>query len=214
MPDLEKQISEWRRQMLAAGIKTPVPLEELESHLREDIERLVKSGLEEKMAFNSAVEKIGPMRPLRREFETVEATKEGRRWKNFETLFLIVTLWLPILVGSLAFYFKNDAFSEMSSSQRLSSLSAAIALSLLTWGMRLSCGKFPVLCTNRIRDAILAPVVLWLVVMAYIIMPHANFTEGQRAVASLWGFAPFGILTGWAWGFAAAARRRTVQSGS
>ena len=37
MFDLEQSIAEWRRQMLAAGIKTPVPLEELEIHLREDI---------------------------------------------------------------------------------------------------------------------------------------------------------------------------------
>ena len=39
MFDLEQSIADWRRQMLAAGIKTPVPLEELESHLREEIER-------------------------------------------------------------------------------------------------------------------------------------------------------------------------------
>jgi hypothetical protein len=37
MFDLEQTISEWRRQMLSAGIKTPVPLEELEIHLREDV---------------------------------------------------------------------------------------------------------------------------------------------------------------------------------
>ena len=44
MFDLEQSIAEWRRQMLAAGIKTPVPLEELEIHLREEIEQQMKSG--------------------------------------------------------------------------------------------------------------------------------------------------------------------------
>ena len=39
MFDLEQSISEWRRQMLAARIPTPVPLEELEIHLREEIRR-------------------------------------------------------------------------------------------------------------------------------------------------------------------------------
>ena len=29
-------MTDWRRQMIAAGIKTPVPLEELEIHLREE----------------------------------------------------------------------------------------------------------------------------------------------------------------------------------
>ena len=35
MFNLEEKISEWRKQMLAAGIRSPVPLEELEIHLRE-----------------------------------------------------------------------------------------------------------------------------------------------------------------------------------
>jgi len=39
MFDLEQSVSDWRRQMLAAGIRTPVPLDELETHLREDIEQ-------------------------------------------------------------------------------------------------------------------------------------------------------------------------------
>jgi len=37
MFNLEPSIAEWRRQMLAAGVKTPVPLEELESHLRDEL---------------------------------------------------------------------------------------------------------------------------------------------------------------------------------
>ena len=44
MFDLEKSIADWRTQMLAAGIKSPVPLEELESHLREEITQQTKSG--------------------------------------------------------------------------------------------------------------------------------------------------------------------------
>jgi len=37
MFNLDEAISEWRKQMLAAGIKTPVPLEELETHLRDNV---------------------------------------------------------------------------------------------------------------------------------------------------------------------------------
>ena len=39
MFDLEQSIRNWRKQMLAAGIKSPVPLDELEIHLRDEIER-------------------------------------------------------------------------------------------------------------------------------------------------------------------------------
>ena len=72
MFDLEKSIADWRRQMLAAGIKTPVPLEELESHLREEIERQTKSGLYEPEAFNVAVRRIGQASMLKTEFKKVE----------------------------------------------------------------------------------------------------------------------------------------------
>jgi hypothetical protein len=68
----EQAISEWRRQMLAAGIKTPVPLEELESHLREEIERQMKSGLDRKKAFEISVRQIGQPKTLKKEFNISE----------------------------------------------------------------------------------------------------------------------------------------------
>jgi hypothetical protein len=74
MFDLEKSIAEWRRQMLAAGIKTPTPLEELESHLREEIELQIKSGLTEPRAFEFAVQWIGQPKMLNVEFKKSERT--------------------------------------------------------------------------------------------------------------------------------------------
>ena len=58
--------------MLAAGIKSPVPLEELEIHLREEIEQHIKSGLNEAEAFQAVVEKIGQAHLLQKEFKKVE----------------------------------------------------------------------------------------------------------------------------------------------
>ena len=72
MFNLEQSITEWRRQMLAAGIKSPVPLEELEIHLREEIERHTEAGLNKSQAFQAAVEKIGQAHLLQREFKKVE----------------------------------------------------------------------------------------------------------------------------------------------
>jgi hypothetical protein len=69
MLDLEQAIADWRKQMLAAGIKTPAPLEELEIHLREEIERQIKSGIEEERAFAGAVARVGPADSLKTEFE-------------------------------------------------------------------------------------------------------------------------------------------------
>ena len=51
MFNLEQSIADWRQQMLAAGIRTPVPLEELEIHLRDEIERQMKSGSNAQLRF-------------------------------------------------------------------------------------------------------------------------------------------------------------------
>ena len=72
MFDLEKSIVNWRKQMLAAGIKTPVPLEELESHLREEIGQQLKSGLNEQKAFEISTQRIGQPKMLKREFKKSE----------------------------------------------------------------------------------------------------------------------------------------------
>ncbi len=79
MFDLEQSIAEWRQQMLAAGIKTPVPLEELESHLREEIEQQMKSGLSAQPAFGIAVGKMGQALELKREFKKTGAPMEMQK---------------------------------------------------------------------------------------------------------------------------------------
>jgi hypothetical protein len=68
MFNLEQSIADWRQQMLVAGIKAPVPLDELEIHLREEIERHIKSGSDEQRAFEIAVQQIGPHQVLQMEF--------------------------------------------------------------------------------------------------------------------------------------------------
>lgn len=71
MFDLEKSIAGWRQQMLTAGIKAPVPLEELENHLREEIERQLRAGESEPIAFAAAVRQIGGSAALKPEFAKV-----------------------------------------------------------------------------------------------------------------------------------------------
>jgi hypothetical protein len=72
MFDLEQSFAEWRQQMLAAGIQTPVPLEELEIHLREEVERLMKSGLNEQRAFEISAQQMGQPKTLKSEFKKTE----------------------------------------------------------------------------------------------------------------------------------------------
>lgn len=64
--------------MIAGGIKTPVPLEELESHLREDVERQMQLGVSAEPAFHRAVEDIGSGEKLEQEFAKVRELKRMR----------------------------------------------------------------------------------------------------------------------------------------
>jgi hypothetical protein len=74
MFNLEQSIAEWRRQMLDAGIKTPMTLDELENHLREDIRALQSAGKRADQAFELAVARLGRPDPLRMEFNKVKNT--------------------------------------------------------------------------------------------------------------------------------------------
>jgi len=60
--------------MLAAGIKSPVPLDELENHLREDVERQVRSGVSAPQAVEIAAQEIGRPNMLKSEFRKNERT--------------------------------------------------------------------------------------------------------------------------------------------
>ena len=100
MFDLEKSIADWREQMLAAGITTPVPLEELEGHLREEIERLMKSGLNGQDAFAISARQIGQPKILEREFKKSERNimkKKIMAGVGIFVLLLGVTMILPAL---------------------------------------------------------------------------------------------------------------------
>ncbi len=79
--------------MLAAGIKTPVPLEELEIHLREEIERQMKSGLDWQTAFEFSVRQIGQPKALNGEFRKSERTFMKR------TMIILIGI-LGVLIGT------------------------------------------------------------------------------------------------------------------
>jgi hypothetical protein len=75
MFDLEEAIRNWRRQMAADGITNVKVLNELESHVRDDVEQHVTSGIETEQAFESAIGRIGQAQALRTEFAKVRTLR-------------------------------------------------------------------------------------------------------------------------------------------
>src|SRR3954463_12291180 len=71
MRDLESHIASWRRDMRAAGLHSLV-LEEMENHLREDVEERMQFGVALSQAFEAAVQRLGPAHVLKAEFDKTD----------------------------------------------------------------------------------------------------------------------------------------------
>src|SRR5438552_2273220 len=76
MFDLESQIRRWRSDLAAAMGNLPEPLDELESHLRDDIDRRIQLGADAQSAFEAARAQLGQAKRLAQEF----ARTSDRRW--------------------------------------------------------------------------------------------------------------------------------------
>ncbi len=82
--------------MTAAGIKSAGTLEELESHLREEVERQVQSGATGEQAFAVAAQRFGQPATLQREFAKAGVSR-GARWKRVRA-----ALWRFIGIPTVA----------------------------------------------------------------------------------------------------------------
>ncbi len=88
--------------MRAAGIKTSEVLDELESHLRDDVEEQLRGGVTEQEAFEGAVPRMGQASLLEREF----AKGQGRNLalqRILEGFLYIARAGLIMAVTSIVF---------------------------------------------------------------------------------------------------------------
>lgn len=223
MFNLEQSMAKWREQMLAAGIKSPVPLEELEGHLREEIERQVKSGMDAQRAFEKTVVQMGPAKELKAEFANsrglpdilkMELIKKecGLKWGPILSLAIStgLFLWIGGMMG-----FKTGQMLDMTGFERGASLVAAILSCLLVWSGYLGYRFFPVIPSDRKRVVIfsagLVLVILWVMIFASCM----NCNMGQFMTAFLWAFLiPFGALIAVMCGLERAAYKKMTRADS
>src|SRR5262249_16628667 len=135
-------------QMTAGGIKTSTVLDELESHLREDVERQMKSGATAEQAFQEAVERIGQSSLLKAEFAKLGGFREARQGKLIGIALCVLDaafslMWAPRFL----------TIHEMAIGQRILGLGAFAVtfLSVLSW--RFSYKYLPVIRNRPFRMA-------------------------------------------------------------
>jgi len=82
MFELEQAISDWRKELRARGIKASETLDELESHLRDDLEQETGSGIGARQAFDTARARMGKTCALKTEFQKIRITELLQRVKR------------------------------------------------------------------------------------------------------------------------------------
>lgn len=191
MHNLERKIAEWRQQMADGGIKDEAVLDELENHLREDVERQSRLGTKEEAALETAIRRIGQSGPLRIEFTKIEEARlakvMGIACCVFASLYSL--LLLPRLL----------TIQELTFGQRILGL-AAVAVTLLSiasW--RFSYRYLPVIRNRRARKAIgiacavagLAWVLIFANLLPNIIVPY--FLGSGASADSIRGHVLIGL---------------------
>jgi len=239
MFDLNQAISEWRKKMIAGGINPPAVLDELENHLREDVEQQVRAGASQKQAFDMAVNRIGKSDLLKAEFAKISGLKKGRLEKVIGMACCVFASLYSMVLAPHLF-----TIHELSPAQRILGLSAVVLtfLSLASW--RFSYKFLPIIHNRHTRKMVAITCGLaglaWLLIFANllpnVIVPH--FMENGASAESvrggvliglrqatpdgfaaifaigaslLWAMTIAAILGGVAYGLEEAARRETKQ---
>jgi hypothetical protein len=214
MFDLDRAVQEWRRQMYAAGIKSSATLNELQAHLREDIEQQMQSGRKAQDAFEIASKRIGSATRLKTEFRNAGVPLETR----------FVNL-AGIACGTIAFLFSvwillAISLREVDFGSKILGLSA-VAVTVLSW--RYGYKLLPLVRDQRSRTLIgfigcVAGVVWMLVfvervipgVMAY--PPGKDMPVGRLFAVFLWGWTVMAALGGVGHGLEKAAIARDIRT--
>ena len=226
MRDLDEKIAEWRTRMAAGGIKTPAVLDELENHLREDVERQVRAGRSEEDAFAVAVRHIGESDLLKAEFVKVAAAKPARWGKVLGIACCLVALPLPAF-WTPAFL----AIPELTTGERMLGTLASVLIFLSPVSWRFSHKFLPVIPDRSVRRATtigcglagLTGLVIFGALLPSLIVPRV-FGEFETAsggnfrgvfalgIVVLWAMAFTAIMGAVAYGLEEAANRRAKEN--
>jgi hypothetical protein len=180
--------------MTEAGVKTPVPLDELESHLRDAVEDRIRVGLTEAQAFDAATQQLGHAIEIKSEFQKVAMSKLpwGHKWGDRYGLWVVACLNGLYIAVWMCHLFVYPFFSG---SERALGFVGLAAMSLgLFAGCLLIPRVWPVFDNERIESALVSMCVIsgaaWFAFFGRFILPRFEFTPGELRVAILWASIP------------------------
>ena len=111
MFDLEQSIAEWRREMRAAGFRNRGQLDELEGHLREEVESQTNAGTAAREAFETAVQRLGAATALEAEFQAAEADLPMKnKTLQILSIFAALAIAFGLILPAIARMRTHEAF--------------------------------------------------------------------------------------------------------
>jgi hypothetical protein len=191
MFNFETAIAEWRRQMRAAGIKTPVPLEELESHLREEIGQRIRCGATTEQAFALAVNQIGSGDKLKAEFGKVEDTRRMQTKESLRRWSVVMgTGFIYLVLGSAWYLGVHSGRIQISPMEIALALGATAPMILLGWAGRSVAKLLPVIHEGRVIAIALASLFLASLLFRIVFPVISPDSMAHLQITCLWLLSP------------------------
>jgi len=189
MFDLERAIADWRREMRTAGLKASDLLDELENHLRDEIERQTRSGSAPEKGFQFAVRQIGSLPALQAEFAKAHYPAPGSLRKIAAVAYSVEVLAYTALQMRLLWK-SAPASSEL----WLGVAGLAVTLCAASAGWRLVPRMMSVISNQTLRSSMAIAgnllTLVWMAIYAWLVLPRFDFTPGQFATAFVWALLP------------------------
>jgi hypothetical protein len=191
MFDLERAIAEWREQLSSDGISSPEVLDELESHLRDDIEQQMRSGLSPRQTFNAAVQRLGRRDALKTEFKRIS----GRTEVLEKLMSLVSVILAAFIVWMSGFTFLQ---MELSPSEQVVAY-AGVAFTLLVAGTwRYAVPFLPVIAGRGKRITVglvcIASGIVCSNLFCHFILPHFGNHDPQIPALGFWAVFPIALF--------------------
>lgn len=165
MSDVEKRIEQWREALQASEAFGTADLEELEGHLREEMERLRPLGLSETESFLVARQRLGTTEALETEYAKVNADRRSLLRLSWMAVGVLVYVLAGYVAGGLshggmlAAVLLREGVSAIAWVGVATKAAAGVALFLLVWACFRRCSWSRL--TGRLRTMSLP----WLVLL-------------------------------------------------
>ena len=210
MFDVEQSIAEWRQRMVAGGVRSAEILDELENHLREDVEQEQQSGASTQRAFETAVRRMGDVDTLKGEFETAGGTGKTRARKPFDIFCVVFPALYLAGVSSVLWIVPGTSVRE-----HIIGMVTAALTALTVFGWPQVYRIVPVISDWRLRMGIQVQCVIsgavGMVLAANFIFSHLNLPITQF-LAVLWMVLAYAVLVALAAGLGEAAHQQNTPA--